>query len=408
MNASRSALDDLEKACDPVASGLDQGDVSDISRKAGKLDREHFSLDLDIESVGLLEAVRTGLLSPNQAKKPIRAELYKLGIYGTNRALCLTAVPLMMCQGKDSFHNNHKDATRGTTMFASLVLVLPSPHEGGSLVLRHEGHEYVFDATQHFSILPHATPRIPYVAFLSDVEQEVRPITSGHRITITYNLHFINERDVESRLQTGLDIIHPRGANGPEVKAMLKTLLSDPTLLPEGGTLGFGLRHPYSLPTTFDPHDDDTLEDLKHRLKGADAALFSACISHCLAPSLYTVYEEIHGDVSRILVACPRVAKISTHDHDHDEEVWKKLCRQFDGFVVNPSQAVIDSLAPGGDGPIARRRVHWVTPLSQVNRVKTRFAAYANAPMMGYLYQRICILVAVGPAGRRCDATMNE
>ncbi|RDX55952.1 hypothetical protein OH76DRAFT_1310529, partial [Lentinus brumalis] len=274
LNASGSALDDLEKACDPVALGLDQEDVSDNSyRKAGKLDRDQFSLNLDIETMGLLEAVRTGLLSPNDAKKAIRAELYELSIYG-----------------KNSFYNKDKDATQDATMFGSLVLVLPSPHEGGSLVLKHENHEYVFDATQHFSILPHAAPRIAYVAFFGDVEQEVRPITSGHRITITYNLHFVNERDVESRLQTGLDIIHPRGANGPEVKAILKTLLSDPTFLPEGGILGFGLRHPYTLPTTFDPQDDDTLEGLKHRLKGADAALFSACISHCLAPSLYTIY----------------------------------------------------------------------------------------------------------------------
>ncbi|KAI0724465.1 hypothetical protein C8T65DRAFT_798125 [Cerioporus squamosus] len=387
-NASPSALNDLEKACDPDDG---QQDVFDISHGiAGKLDKDHFSLNLDVERVGLLDAVRTGLLSTNDGKKPIRAELYKLNVYG-----------------KNSFFRPHKDIPRGATMFGSLVLVLASPHEGGTLVLRHENHEYAFDASQHLSDIPPPAMRIAYVAFLNDVEQEVKAITSGHRITITYNLHFVDERDVESRFTAGLDMIQPRGTNVSEVKAKLKSLLSDPTFLPEGGTLGFGLRHPYSLPTTFDTHDDDTLEVLKQRLKGADAALLSACISHCLVPSLYSIYEDSHDDASRILVACPRVAKINTHDYDHDEEIWQKLCRQFDGFLVNPSQTAIESLSLE---PLASRRrsVHWVTPLSQVNRVKTRFAAYANVPMMGYLYQRICILVAVGPAGRRCDTRANE
>ncbi|RPD63027.1 hypothetical protein L227DRAFT_561772 [Lentinus tigrinus ALCF2SS1-6] len=389
VNSSRhsEALDDLEKACDPATFGVDQRDVLDVSyRKSGKLDRDHFSLNVDIESIGLLEAVRIGLLSSNDEKKPIRAELYKLNVYG-----------------KDSFFKPHKDTPRGDTMFGSLVLVLPSAHEGGSLVLRHDNREYAFDATQHLSFLPHATPRIAYVAFFSDVEHEVKPVASGHRITITYNLHFVDEGHVESRFLNGLDVIHPRGATRPEVEALLNPLLNDPSFLPEGGTLGFGLRHLYPLPTTFHPQVDDTLEVLKQRLKGADEALFRACTARCLVPVLYTIFEDTEGN-SRALVACPRVAKISTHDQDHDEEVWKILCRHFDGLLINPSQTIVDSLASSGDGPIAsRRHVNWITPLSQANRVKTRFAAYGNEPMMGYLYQRICMLVSVGPPGRRYE-----
>ena len=300
--------------------------------------------------------------------------------------------------GRDSLFKSHKDTPRGDTMFGSLVLVLPTPHEGGSLVLKHDNSQYTFEATRHL-FPPPTTPRLAFVAFFSDVDHEVESVKSGHRITVTYNLHFVDVHDRNSGLSRGLDIIQPRGANHPEVNSLLETLLGDPTFLPEGGTLGFGLRHLYPLPTTFRSHDDDTLEVLKGRLKGADAALSDACKALSLVPILHTVFEHTKGN-SRVLVACPRVVKISTHDHDHDEEVWRKLCRRFDGFLVNPSQAFIESLPPPDEGHIRSTRVHWITPLLQENQVKTRFAAYGNEPMMGYLYQRICLLVEVGPFGQ--------
>ena len=78
-----SALDVLEKACDPATFGVDQADVLDVSyRNAGKLDKTQFSLNLDVEGSGLLEAVRTGLFSGQAERRPIHAELYKLNVYG--------------------------------------------------------------------------------------------------------------------------------------------------------------------------------------------------------------------------------------------------------------------------------------------------------------------------------------
>ena len=44
----------------------------------------------------------------------------------------------------------------------------------------------------------------------------------------------------------------------------------------------------------------------------------------------------------------------------------------------------------------AWRDVRWVD-LSDVNRVRTRFAAYGNEPEIGFLYQHICMFVDVGP-----------
>jgi hypothetical protein len=33
-------------------------------------------------------------------------------------------------------------------MFGSLVIVFPTPHEGGALLLRHRGQEWIFDSDQ--------------------------------------------------------------------------------------------------------------------------------------------------------------------------------------------------------------------------------------------------------------------
>ncbi|KAI0806597.1 hypothetical protein C8Q74DRAFT_1165175, partial [Fomes fomentarius] len=271
--ASQTALYELEQACDQATFGVDERDVLDVAyRKAMKLDRAHFAVDLDVVQLGLLEAVRTGLFSGKYESKNMYADLYKLNVYG-----------------KDSFFKGHKDTPRGSTMFGSLVIVFPTPHEGGSLVLRYDDHEWTFDAAHVLSSGTEDITRIAYVAFFSDVEHEVKPVLSGHRVTLTYNLHF-NDQAGHAQPLSGINVIQPRSANKPQVKGALRTLLNDATFLPAGGILGFGLRHLYPLPTSFDPYEDHTLEQLKDRLKGADAALFRACMESCLAPSLYTVF----------------------------------------------------------------------------------------------------------------------
>ncbi|KAI0291797.1 hypothetical protein B0F90DRAFT_1774587, partial [Multifurca ochricompacta] len=68
-------------------------------------------------------------------------------------------------------------------MFGSLVIVFPTAHEGGTLQLRHRGQEWTFDSASELSGLP--TPSIGYIAFFSDVEHEVAPVISGHRVTLT-------------------------------------------------------------------------------------------------------------------------------------------------------------------------------------------------------------------------------
>ena len=393
-------LTNLEKACDPATFGLDHRSVLDASyRNAGKLDKSQFSVNLDLEAAGLLDTVRTGLFLGKDENVLVHAELYKLNVYGALCPnLCGYRLSYLLHEGEGSFFKAHQDTPRGEAMFGSLVLIFPTPHTGGAITIRQGDLERSIDTAQLLSSHDDASPRVAYVAFFSDVEHAVAEVTSGHRVTVTYNLYFANSRNNES-LAPSVDVVVPRSFSKPEVKSIISGLLNDQAFLPEGGTLGFGLRHLYPLPTRFHSHDDATLERLEQLLKGTDSALFRACIDLFLTPSLYAIYEDggdghASGSGERPLVACPRIVKFDTHDYDEEQPLWEKLCAHFHGVLVNPA-----SVPAGVD--VESRHVHWITPLSHVNRVKTHFAAYGNEPMMGYLYQRVCILVSVGPPGRR-------
>jgi hypothetical protein len=80
------------------------------------------------------------------------------------------------------FFKAHRDTEKAEGMFGTLVVVLPSAHRGGELVLRHAGREVTVDmSTQEVS-------ELRFAAFYADCEHEVRPITEGHRVCLIYNL----------------------------------------------------------------------------------------------------------------------------------------------------------------------------------------------------------------------------
>lgn len=101
---------------------------------------------------------------------PVRAELYKLLVYG-----------------EGDFFLGHRDTEKAPGMFATLVVVLPSIYDGGELIVRHQGREVQLD-------LKRDDPGdAAFAAFYADCVHEVRPITSGCRLTLIYNLRRIGK-----------------------------------------------------------------------------------------------------------------------------------------------------------------------------------------------------------------------
>ena len=67
-------------------------------------------------------------------------------------------------------------------MFASLIIVLPSKFEGGEVHVSHSNNKDVFN------ISPSSEFTTSALAWYTDVTHEVRPVTSGYRLAIAYNL----------------------------------------------------------------------------------------------------------------------------------------------------------------------------------------------------------------------------
>ena len=67
-------------------------------------------------------------------------------------------------------------------MFASLIIVLPSKFEGGQVHVSHGNVKDVFD------ISPSSEFTTSALAWYTDITHQVKPITSGYRLAVSYNL----------------------------------------------------------------------------------------------------------------------------------------------------------------------------------------------------------------------------
>ncbi len=97
-----------------------------------------------------------------------------------------------------SFFLPHRDGEKLDRMVATLVVVLPSAFEGGELVVRHDGEERVVDFAG-----PARNPfHTHFAAFYADCEHEVRPLRTGHRLGLVYNLTLAKSKPVVAAPRT--------------------------------------------------------------------------------------------------------------------------------------------------------------------------------------------------------------
>jgi hypothetical protein len=129
-------------------------DTWEIPRELVRVEWDGSGLDHD------MQAVREELGLPDHCR--LTARLHSMLVYDTGQ-----------------FFLPHQDSEKDDAMVATLVVTLPSEHTGGELVVHHLG-----EATAYRGL----PDRVSLVAFYADCRHEVRPVTSGRRITLTYNL----------------------------------------------------------------------------------------------------------------------------------------------------------------------------------------------------------------------------
>lgn len=148
----------------PARFGLGEETLTDLSvRDTWELTADQVSLGGEWEQrlEAALVEVHENLGLPRDAR--LRAELHALLVYGP-----------------EQFFAPHQDSEKDDEMVATLVVSLPSVHTGGELVVSHGGESRSYRHPDRHTI--------GFVAFYADSLHEVRPVRTGRRVTLTFNL----------------------------------------------------------------------------------------------------------------------------------------------------------------------------------------------------------------------------
>ena len=270
-------------------------------------------------------------------------------------------------------------------MFGSLVVVFPTHHEGGALFLRHRGREWIFDPGQALAGRALNRPSIGYVAFLNDVEQDVAPVTSGHCVTLTYNLYFDDDgRCVTGKYAVSKLLIPPKPPNQDGFREAFIALLENPEFVADGGTLVFGLRHVYPIPTKY------FLEPVYDILKGSDAVVYRSARALGFEPTLYMYFEEWNFRV-RVGMIIDKVVQFSDRFSDPEQYDVNEILQEEGGIPVREDGGEIYEYDFAPDIHRAYLKdpepIEWVTPGTTYNRAERE--------------QDACMVVRIGKVGDR-------
>ncbi len=144
---------------DQTLLDLEVRDVWELSKNQVKIDNRQWNKTLR----PLLNEFKEQLGLP--ATSQLKAHLHNLMIYE-----------------KGQFFKPHQDSEKLEGMVATLVVILPSGYCGGSLVVNHHEESKCFRQSRSKMNL------LTLIAFYADCPHEVRPVTEGYRVVLTYNL----------------------------------------------------------------------------------------------------------------------------------------------------------------------------------------------------------------------------
>mmetsp|Transcript_44251 Transcript_44251/g.107009 ORF Transcript_44251/g.107009 Transcript_44251/m.107009 type:complete len:817 (+) Transcript_44251:2878-5328(+) len=207
----------------PFGKGLDT--VLDESvRKAWQIDATNISFDEGDVNKPWKKALKVvtqfcveSLCSANLLQhSQVDANLYKMLVYDTG-----------------GHFQKHVDAEKEPGMFATMVIQLPSKHDGGQLNVYHGKESRTFDFSNR------SDDSFFVSSFFADCEHELLPVTAGYRVCLVYNL-------VMSTSQIGNVALPSANAADSEIRLMrrmARQLESDKKL---SHVQGYFLEHKYT------------------------------------------------------------------------------------------------------------------------------------------------------------------
>ena len=133
--------------------------VLEISANKVKIGKKQWNKKIE----PLLDTFKCALGLPSHSK--LIAELHNILIYQPG-----------------DFFKPHQDTEKADRMVASLVVILPTEHLGGELIIDHRGIK------KTYAIKKSKIPKLSCIAFYADCYHEVKEVSSGYRVSLTYNL----------------------------------------------------------------------------------------------------------------------------------------------------------------------------------------------------------------------------
>lgn len=104
----------------------------------------------------------------------------------------------MLVYGPGQFFVPHQDSEKADEKIGSLVVTLPGSFKGGALVVQHGGETATYRGSK---------TSLSFVAFYADCRHEIRPVTSGHRIVLTYDLLLAGDHGAEAPIEVATEVV---------------------------------------------------------------------------------------------------------------------------------------------------------------------------------------------------------
>jgi hypothetical protein len=394
----QSELERLYNLAQPASFGKGQESVLDPSyRSARTLLSENFSINLRPDHV-LLNQIKELMLTNSNTNEYVRAELYRVNIYGPG-----------------DFFKEHKDTPQaGSGHFGSLVFCLPSEFEGGVFAIRElDGNEVKFDWGSTYGSSCKATTMstttnptndaaaaesvsnstgssssasvtaneeiscgIEYLAFASDLDHWIEPVTSGYRVTVTFHLYkeSLPEDGLSQSLLGNNNIV-----NSAEIKA-IKELIASKEL--KGKRVLFPVVHQYS-----------GRSDSEVTLKAGDAALFQVLSNLGLNPKIMFYYDYDEDTDERVYPSRKRRRGYASSDDEEDEN-HRLTCKcyltdevdlySYDGYYEGEDSRPVEGLATS-------YRVIWARYSALDSQSFSVVPSYGNEPSIATYSGNVCI-----------------
>ncbi|RUS15985.1 hypothetical protein BC937DRAFT_91729 [Endogone sp. FLAS-F59071] len=371
---SGEALEPLLNLCEPATFGKGHETVLDKDyRNALHLDPSKFGLNFMPSQFGILEQVRRYMMPSNVG---IRDELYKLNIYGPG-----------------GHFKSHVDTPRDGGMFGSLVVCFPVEFEGGQLVVQHKQTQNTFDWSSR------GAPQnadVQWAAFFADCEHKILPVTSGYRLTLTYNLYTMeNDRNVG-------DSISGFSSESTAFHQTLASSIVDPHFMENGGILGFGLQHAY--PIKDEPEFSTKFDKI---LKGTDAMIYVVAKKLGLTVSVLPVYPydaEESGIYDNDNVFEGKIPKRSKRIYFTSPGCFPRKGEDICWEYLNFSEPeVIISHFDGHN----RTDITWCVLPNTLIESNTYFA-FGNDGCMNAVYVGAVMLITIPPLGAECRQEVTK